>query len=160
MEYRITTEQVALRETVLETTAEIPFDAEVSLPDYCPDIGKILRCRAVPSLTVEELRGRVMRLLTPLEDELRLCRTGGAFFLVHRAERLSEVFCKLSEAGLEPKRLRTVSHNIASEPSLILVEARRGGKAGLKIMPPLFLRNSDGSETDEILKIYHREEKA
>lgn len=88
-----------------------------------------------------------------------LCRTGGAFCLVHRAERLSEVFCKLSAAGLEPKRLRTVSHSAKSEPSLVLIEARRGGKPGLKIMPPLFLRNSDGSESDEILKIYHREEK-
>ncbi len=89
-----------------------------------------------------------------------LCRTGGAFCLVHRAERLSEVFCRLSEVGLEPKRLRTVSHSASSEPSLVLIEARRGGKPGLKIMPPLFLRNSDGSETDEVLKIYHREEKA
>lgn len=89
-----------------------------------------------------------------------LCKTGGTFSLVHRAERLSEVFCKLSDFGLEPKRLRTVSHCASSEPSLVLIEARRGGKPGLKIMPPLFLRNSDGSETDEILKIYHREEKA
>ena len=89
-----------------------------------------------------------------------LCRTGGAFCLVHRAERLSEVLCKLSAVGLEPKRLRTVSHSAVNEPSLVLIEARRGGKPGLKIMPPLFLRNSDGSETDEILKIYHREEKA
>lgn len=89
-----------------------------------------------------------------------LCKTGGVFCLVHRAERLSEVFCKLSSTGLEPKRLRTVSHTASSEPSLVLIEARRGGKPGLKIMPPLFLRNSDGSETDEVLKIYHREEKA
>lgn len=89
-----------------------------------------------------------------------LCRTGGAFCLVHRAERLSEVFCKLSEYCLEPKRLRTVSHSAQNEPSLVLIEARRGGKTGLKIMPPLFLRNSDGSETDEVLRIYHREEKA
>lgn len=89
-----------------------------------------------------------------------LCRTGGAFCLVHRAERLSEAFCKLSAAGLEPKRLRTISHSSENEPSLVLIEARRGGKPGLKIMPPLFLRSSDGSETDEILRIYHREENA
>ena len=89
-----------------------------------------------------------------------LTHTGGTFCLVHRAERLSEVLCKLTSCGLEPKRLRTVSHSAANEPSLVLIEARRGGKTGLKIMPPLFLRNSDGSETDEILKIYHREEKA
>ena len=86
-----------------------------------------------------------------------LCRTGGAFFMVHRAERLAEIMCLLSENGLEPKRLRLVAHSQMHEPSLILIEARRGGKPGLKIMPTLILRNDDGTETDEVLKIYHRE---
>ena len=99
--------------------------------------------------------------LCTLEDICKaaayLCRTGGAFCLVHRAERLADVVCLLRENGLEPKRLRTVSHDAEKEPSLVLIEARRGGAAGLKIMPPLFIRNADGTETEEILKIYHRE---
>ena len=86
-----------------------------------------------------------------------LCRTGGVLCLVHRAERLCDVLCALRENGLEPKRLRTVSHDAKKEPSLVLVEARRGGSAGLKLMPPLFVRSLDGTETDEILRIYHRE---
>ena len=77
--------------------------------------------------------------------------------MVHRAERLAEIMCLLSENGLEPKRLRLVAHSQMHEPSLILIEARRGGKPGLKIMPTLILRNDDGTETDEVLKIYHRE---
>lgn len=88
-----------------------------------------------------------------------LCRTGGVFCLVHRAERLCDVLCILRESGLEPKRLRTVAHDASKEPSLILVEARRGGSSGMKLLPPLFIRNPDGSETQEILKIYHREGK-
>lgn len=86
-----------------------------------------------------------------------LCRTGGVFCLVHRAERLCDVLCALRGHGLEPKRLRTVSHDAKKEPSLVLIEARRGGAAGLKLMPPLFVRNPDGTEADEILRIYHRE---
>ena len=96
-----------------------------------------------------------------LEDVCRaaafLCRTGGMFCLVHRAERLCDVLCLLRESGLEPKRLRTVSHDQSKEPALVLIEARRGANPGMKIMPPLFIRNPDGSETGEILKIYHRE---
>lgn len=86
-----------------------------------------------------------------------LCRTGGVFCLVHRAERLCDVLCTLREHGLEPKRLRTVSHDTRKAPSLVLIEARRGGSAGLQLMLPLFVRNADGTETAEILKIYHRE---
>lgn len=96
-----------------------------------------------------------------LEDVCRaaayLCRTGGVFCLVHRAERLCDVLCTLRGCGLEPKRLRTVSHDAKKEPSLVLIEARRGGAAGLKLMPPLFVRNADGTQTEEILRIYHRE---
>ena len=88
-----------------------------------------------------------------------LCRTGGVFCLVHRAERLCDVLCILRESGLEPKRLRTVAHDASKEPSLILVEARRGGGSGMRLLPPLFIRNPDGSETQEILRIYHREGK-
>ena len=102
-------------------------------------------------------------LLCSLEDICRaaayLCRTGGVFCLVHRAERLADVVCALRDAGFEPKRLRTVSHSAEKEPSLILIEARRGGAPGLRIMPPLFIRGADGEETAEILRIYHREDR-
>lgn len=81
---------------------------------------------------------------------------GGKFALVHRPERLSEVLCCLSSKKLEPKRLRFVHDRPTSLPCLILVESRRGGKPGLSIEAPLIIHNSDGSFTDEILKIYHR----
>ena len=87
-----------------------------------------------------------------------LLRTGGAFCLVHRAERLADVLVTLRENGLEPKRLRLVAHDTTKPPSLVLVEARRGGNAGLSVMPTLCIRNTDGTETAEILRIYHRED--
>lgn len=85
-----------------------------------------------------------------------LVKWGGAFTVVHRPERLSELLCCLTKYGLEPKRLRLVSHKAESAPNLILVEARRGGKPGLAIESPLILAKDDGSDTEEIQKIYHR----
>lgn len=84
-----------------------------------------------------------------------LC-TGGSFNLVYRTERLSELFCAMSAAGMEPKRLRLVCHKAASAPNLALVEGRRGAKPGLKVEPMLVLANADGSETGEYKRIYHR----
>ena len=80
----------------------------------------------------------------------------GKFALVHRPERLAEVVCSLSAAGMEPKRLRFVQHKAASAPSLFLLESRRGGKTGLDILPPLILADADGGDTDEVKQIYHR----
>ena len=85
-----------------------------------------------------------------------LCHTGASFCLVHRPERLAELIRCLSACGFEPKRLRLVSERARTAPNLVLVESRRGGKPGLKIEPPLILKNDDGSESEEYKRIYHR----
>jgi len=86
----------------------------------------------------------------------RLTRWGGLFALVHRPERMSEVLCAMSAAGLEPKRLRMVQHQAHKAPSLFLAEGRRGGKPGLEILPPLLLADEAGRDSEEIDRIYHR----
>ncbi len=85
-----------------------------------------------------------------------LLRWGGLFSVVHRPERLSELLCTATRFGMEPKRLRLVQYQAGSAPNLVLMEARRGGKSGLQIEPPLILCHQDGTDTEEIQKIYHR----
>ena len=85
-----------------------------------------------------------------------LTRWGGSAALVHRPERLSELLCALTAAGLEPKRLRTVAHTAHAAPSLVLVEARRGGKPGAQLPPPAGTVAPDGTDSEEIRRIYHR----
>lgn len=84
-----------------------------------------------------------------------LCRWGGSFALVHRPERLSEIFCAMTGSGIEPKRLRMVQYRAQSAPNLVLIEGRRGGKRGLTVQPPLILTEPDGSDTPEVRQIYH-----
>lgn len=62
----------------------------------------------------------------------RLAKNGGRFALCHRPERLVDLFCALRAHGLEPKRLKTLRHSPAHRPSLVLVEAVRQGKPGLR----------------------------
>lgn len=85
-----------------------------------------------------------------------LLKTGGRACFVHRPERLSELLVQLTQAGLEPKRLRLVCRDAGAAPSLVLVEARRGGKPGLTVEPALCLCEPDGSESAEYRRIYHR----
>lgn len=86
-----------------------------------------------------------------------LLRWGGAFCLVHKPERLTDILCCLRDGRCEPKRLRLVHATPDASPSLILVEARRGGKPGLTIERPLILRGADGSPTPELDTIYFRD---
>ena len=86
-----------------------------------------------------------------------LLPTGGRFCLVYRPERLSALFCTMSAAGLEPKRLRLCCHHPGAAPNLVFAEGRRGGRPGLTIEPILYLTDADGQETAEIRRIYHRD---
>ena len=65
----------------------------------------------------------------------RLTRNGGRFALCHRPERLADLMCTLRKHGLEPKRMKLVSHSPAHAPSLVLLECVRQGRPGLEILP-------------------------
>lgn len=80
----------------------------------------------------------------------------GRFYMVHRPSRLSEIICTMNKYCLEPKLMRFVSPTIGKPPNLILIEGIKGAKTDLKILPELYVYNSDGSYTEEINKIYNR----
>ena len=73
----------------------------------------------------------------------RVLRWGGRFALVHKPERLTDLLCSLRAHGMEPKRLRFVLSAPGGAPSLVLVEARRGGKSGLSAEPMLIIGSAD-----------------
>lgn len=129
------------------------FDLVVSNPPYFP----VNRGAAASDKTRAAARDERACALDELcAAAAYLCRSGGAFALVHRPERLSEIFCALTARGIEPKRLRMVQYRAGYAPSLVLLEGRRGGKPGLDIEKPLILCDAAGGDTDEIKRIYHR----
>ena len=85
-----------------------------------------------------------------------LLKFGGSFVLVHRPERLADLIWELRCRKLEPKRIRFVRHRPRSAVSLVLLEARKGGKPGLQYEPDLILFTETGEETPEYKTIYHR----
>jgi tRNA1(Val) A37 N6-methylase TrmN6 len=86
----------------------------------------------------------------------KLLKYGGRFYMVHRADRIVDIMYNLRKYNLEPKVLRVVYPNVSKEPNLVLVEAKKGAKAGIKILSPLILNNLDGTETEELKAIYNR----
>ena len=87
-----------------------------------------------------------------------LLHFGGCFSLVFRPERMAELFSALLKKQLQPKRMCFVQHRSQAAPSLILVEARYGGKPGLQIDPPWILFQENGMPTPLYQSIYFREE--
>lgn len=69
------------------------------------------------------------------EAASKLCRSGGKFALCLRPERLAELFAALADTGFAPKRLQLLQPSAEREANLALVEAVRGGKPGLRVLP-------------------------
>jgi tRNA1Val (adenine37-N6)-methyltransferase len=67
----------------------------------------------------------------------KLLRAKGRLAVIYPATRLTDLLVRMRGLDLEPKRLRLVHPAMALEAKRVLVEATRGGRAGIKILPPL-----------------------
>ena len=68
-----------------------------------------------------------------------LVRPGGSFFMIHRPYRLAEIINVLISFRLEPKRLRFIYPYVDKEPSMVCIEAARGGRSGLTVEKPYIM---------------------
>ena len=78
-------------------------------------------------------------LADAVEAAARALRDGGRFVLCHRPDQLTEVLCTLRGARLEPKRLVFVKNRAGDAPWLLLVQAQKGRRPGLRVEPDLLL---------------------
>lgn len=81
-------------------------------------------------------------------------KSNGKFFMVHRPNRLVDIFNELRRAHLEPKRMRLVYPYENSEANMVLLEAVKGGRVQLTVEKPLVVYKEKNIYTDEIVSIY------
>ena len=83
-----------------------------------------------------------------------LLKNGGRFCAVYPAPRAYELMRAMDDAGIAPKRIRTV-HGVAGRaPKFVLLEGVKQGGEGLHWLEPLVLREADGSFSAEWHRIY------
>ena len=79
---------------------------------------------------------------------------GGDFFIVHKPERLAELFSCAVNHSLQPKKLCLVRHRTDGPVSLVLVQCRKGGKPGL-VWQERVLHDKCGEPTEFYRTLYH-----
>ena len=93
-----------------------------------------------------------------LEDVMLISKSlltnEGSLVLVHRTDRLIEIIELMRKHNIEPKRMRLIYPKINTESNLVLIDGRKNGKKGLKILPPLYIHNDDNSYTKEVLEMF------
>ena len=83
-----------------------------------------------------------------------LVKDRGYFYLVHRADRLSEILNILQKYKFEAKKIKFCYTTKYKNAKIVLIEAIKNGKSGLTILPPLIINKENGEYTDEVLKMF------
>lgn len=100
-------------------------------------------------------------VLCNLEDVISasriLLKDNGRMFMVHRPERLADIFTLMRKYKIEPKRVKMVHPKIGKAPNIVLVEGQRDGGTYLKWEPPLYVYDENGRYTKDIDLIYGRD---
>lgn len=91
-----------------------------------------------------------------IKEAARMLKVNGEFFMVHKPERLVDIFCTMRKYKIEPKRIRFVHPSAEKAANIVLIEGSRDGKEFLKMEKPLYVYEN-GKYTDEIYEIYEKE---
>lgn len=122
-----------------ELEAGLTADHIVSNPPYnapggrAPPDAATARARIAPDGQLDAWMRAAMRILVP----------GGTISFIHRPEALAEILAALENrfGGIV---LRFV-HGTADQPAIrVLVQAKKAGRAPLKVLPPLILNSGSG----------------
>ena len=127
------------------------YDLVVSNPPFRkPTTGK-LSVGLERSIARHEL---TLNFVDLAEAASHLLKAKGRFFMIYHPERLLEAVDALRLCRLEPKRIRFVHNDAGAESKIVLIEAVKEAKPGIKVENPLFLYTTDGSYTEEVSVMY------
>lgn len=129
------------------------FDIVVSNPPFFKfngnkellnDLEQLSIARHEIEITLEEL----------IQTASLLVKDRGYFYLVHRADRLTEIISALQKFNFEAKKIKFCYTTENKNAKIVLIEAIKNGKAGLTILPPLVINKNNGEYTEEVLEMF------
>jgi tRNA1Val (adenine37-N6)-methyltransferase len=94
--------------------------------------------RVPPDLQRAIARHEIMASLNDILSAARaVLKPKGRLALIYPAGRLVDLVMRMRAFEIEPKRMRVVYPSMEEEAKLVLVEGSRGGKGGVKVLPPV-----------------------
>ncbi len=93
-----------------------------------------------------------------VNEASKLLKDKGVFYMVHRPDRLCDIFNAMRENKVEPKEIQLVHSHLEDEANLVLIKGVKCGNPSLKVLKPLIVYNENNEYTEELLKFYDNEE--
>ena len=84
----------------------------------------------------------------------KLLKNNGYIAIVHRPERLLDILESMKKYNIEPKKIQFIYPKTNMEANILLVEGKKNGNKGLKILPPIYTHLDNGEYTEQIKKYF------
>lgn len=129
------------------------FDAVITNPPYK---------KANTGLINDNLKKQISRheITASLSDFIEissyLLKDYGSFYMVHRPNRLVDIFYLMRKNQIEPKKIRFVYPNREKIANLVLIKGVKKGNPELNFDSNLYVYDEEGKYTKEILEIYNK----
>lgn len=121
------------------------IDVVFSNPPYMKENQKTI----VNSVRENARHDRLLKLNELCKVASGMLKFGGRFYLVYSAERSGELIHSLINHDLQPKTL-FFTENGKGKVVLVVIEAVKGGRAGIKVLPNLVTNKQDGEFLEKL----------
>ncbi len=85
-----------------------------------------------------------------------ILKPNGQFYLIHRPNRLVDIFETARQYRLEPKVIQLVKPRVDEAANLVLIKCVKYGGAELKWLPPIVVYDENQNYTEQIYDIYNQ----
>ncbi len=115
------------------------FDAIVTNPPYTKPGGGLVNPQDSKAISRHEIHCTLDQLIAVSS---KLLKHHGRFFMIHRPERLVDIFYAMRSHRVEPKSIRLVHPSMGKPANLVLIYGLKNGNTQVTVEEPLFLYNS------------------
>lgn len=97
-------------------------------------------------------------ILLNLDDIMKvsskLLKNNGVIGIVHRPDRMIDIIETMRKYNIEPKKMQFVYPKKEMDANILLVEGRKNGNPGFKILSPIYSHEENGEYTEKIKKYF------
>lgn len=127
------------------------YDRIVANPPYFEQ--SMVQCSTSKARAMAN-NGVALSLIQLLQAAKYLLCNRGKFNIIINAGRMSELLTVLEELKMPAKLVRFIHAKPSKDAYLCFVSAMKGAKTGVKILPPLFVKDETGKDTPELGEAY------
>jgi len=84
----------------------------------------------------------------------KILKNNGNIAVVHRSDRLIDIIEAMKNNNIEPKKIQFVYPKKGLDSNILLIEGRKNGNPGIKILDPIYAHDDKGEYSEQIEKYF------